>query len=432
MRVILINPPHPYLIKPDSQAPLGLLYVAAALREWGRAVDVDLVNLSSVPPAECLERIPGGADFYGFTATCIDYQACERLAQELREREEHPWLVIGGPAATVSPEIVSDVFDSLCIGEGEHAIFDMLHDATVQGHLWPVYQRPRADLEALPYPARDLMDTIGGDIFARGEHYFGGKSTVIAGSRGCPYDCSFCAARPVWHGKVTYREVGSIADEMRHCIDEYGIREFRFSDDALNLRPKRLRELCALIEPLDVAWRCSVRAGLSSLDDFEAMAAAGCKEVSPGIESWDQRVLDHLHKQTSVRQNRELCEWATAAGLNVRVLMMSGTPGEHPDTPEINREALEEVPFEAVSLTQFRPIPGSAIWQHPEQFGCRILSRDVNRYNFYFWQRGPDGERVETPIESVIETDLLGKSALERNMRRMRDYVLETGRCNQG
>jgi radical SAM superfamily enzyme YgiQ (UPF0313 family) len=431
MKVALINPPHPYLIKPDSQAPLGLMYLASVLRVNGH--EASIVNLSRYGEHEARLHVPLDADLYGFTATCIDYPTCERLAARMREWLAKAPIVIGGPHPTVAAKYVNlAVFDSMCVGEGEDVILQMVADVS-RGQLRKQYRADRVrNLDAVPFPARDLMDQIGGDVFAKGQHYSGTVSSVIITARGCPFDCAFCGSGRIWERSVTKRSVDSVLEEVRQVRDTYGIREFRFSDDTMNASRPRLTTLCHGLRKLDVFWRCSVRAGISDPDVFQMMFDSGCREVSPGIESGDQRVLDFLDKGTTVEANRKLIESATRAGINVRVLLMSGTPGEHADTPEVNRAFLHSLDYNLVSVTQFRPIPGSAIWERPEHFGCRILNRDLEHYNFYFWHRGDDGRAVPTPIEAVIDTDLLSRQQLEDNMARMRQYALETGKCNTG
>jgi radical SAM superfamily enzyme YgiQ (UPF0313 family) len=299
-----------------------------------------------------------------------------------------------------------EVFDSFCVGEGEEAVVRMLDDLATTGNLSPRYVGSRIrDLDDIPFPARDLIDVLGGGIFAGGEHLRGDVSSVIITARGCPFDCTFCASRPIWGGNLTYRSVENVIEEVRQVRDGFDVREFRFCDDMLNLKAGRLEELCAGMRKLDVLWRGSIRAGISTADTYRTMYDAGCRELSPGIESGDQRVLDFLSKRTTVQDNRNLIQWAGQAGINVRVLLMSGTPGEQLDTPEINRDFLASIDYASVSVTQFRPIPGSPIWNHPGKFGCRILTRDLDRYNFYFWERGPNEESVPAEIEAVIETE---------------------------
>lgn len=407
------------------------MYVAAALRKAGHLVE--LCNLSATPTKKAAKKIPLDADFYGMTSTCIDYHECYELAQILRKLNCVAPIALGGPFCTVAPELVDNrVFNTFCIGEGEQVALEMIND-TKRRALKPQYIGKRIrDLDTISWPARDLMDNLGEDVFAGGSHYFEGGSTVIISSRGCPFRCAFCASRPVWGGKVFFRKAKSVVQEVAYVKNRYGIRQFRFSDDALNLNRRRLRILCEGLAKLDIVWRCSIRAGISTPEDLKLMYDAGCREISPGIESGDQRVLDFLCKQTTTRHNRDLINWASAAGINVRILLMSGTPGEHPNTPELTKRFLSSADYRLVSLTQFRPIPGSAIWCKPQDFNCRIVNRDLKNYNFYFWHCGVDGLPQESKIESVIETDSMPKEALEDNMLRMRQYVLETGRCNRG
>jgi len=226
--------------------------------------------------------------------------------------------------------------------------------------------------------------------------------------------------------------VENVLEEVRLVKDRFGVHQFRFCDDTLNLDSRRLHSLCLGLSKLKVFWRSSVRAGLSTLDDFKLMFDSGCREISPGIESGDQRVLDFLDKHNTVDDNRDLINWATAAGIDVRVLLMTGTPGEYPDTPERTKGFLNSIDYNMVSLTQFRPMPGSPIWETPEKFDCRIINRDLKNYSFYTWRRGINGEREQAPVESVIETDRLSKEQLEANMRRMFEYVEETGKFNKG
>ncbi|RJR51529.1 MAG: radical SAM protein [Desulfobacteraceae bacterium] len=432
MKIILINPPHPYLIKPYSQAPLGLLYLASVLRDT--CCEVELHNLSGFTEDQSLNILPLDADVYGFSATSVDYPLCERMASAIRRKNDRAKLLIGGPHATVAPETIDlSVFHSACIGEGEKAVLEMVEDIR-ENRLEPFYRKPRIrSLDELPLPARDLIDSIGGEVFAFDRNYSDSNlSATIMTSRGCPFNCSYCASKPMWRGLVSYRSVESVLEEIRIIRDEFSVDQFRFCDDTLNMDTERLHHLCRGLDRMKVFWRCSVRAGLSTPDDFKMMFDSGCREISPGIESGDQRVLNFLHKHNSVESNRDLINWATRAGINVRVLLMTGTPGECSDTPEKTRDFLGSIDFNMVSLTQFRPIPGSPIWKTPEKFHCRILDRDMEHYSFYTWRKGDNGEREKAPIQSVIETDLLPKEALEDNMRRMFDYAEETGKLNRG
>jgi len=161
------------------------------------------------------------------------------------------------------------------------------------------------------------------------------------------------------------------------------------------------------------------------------MFAAGCREVWPGIESGDQRVLDYLDKRADAEKMLEGCANAKKAGLKIKALFMIGTPGEREDTPEINRAYMKALDFDMITLSTFTPLPGSPIWADPNKYNCEILSRDFRKYNQYYWVR-KNGKEAKREYEPMIHNKFLTIEQMKDNVRRMEAYVEETGRCNKG
>lgn len=425
----LVGPPHPYLVDPVAQAPLGLLYVAAAAREIGGA-DVSFVDLRAQQPDSgdwfASYDLPK-ADIYGVTGTCLDVRMVNMVARAVKARDKGARVVVGGPLS-LSRELIDPSVDAVVHGEGEYAILDVLQD-------WPRLRRDyRAaritDLDKLPMPARDLLgDNLGGGVFAGGKEYFEGGSTVLSTSRGCPSACHFCASVNIWERRVYYRSAASVAAEIDHVVDKYGVRQLRFSDDNLTCNRPRLEELCGVLRGRDIAWRCSIRVKPNDVEMFRMMRAAGCTEVCFGVESGDQTVLHALNKGTTVAANRTAVENAHAAGLDVRVLMMCGCPGETVATVDRNVEFLESVAgkYDALALTNFTPLPGTRVASDPEACGCVVLDDDIDKFNVVFY--GPEGERkwvnLVRPVGLTIEQ-------LDENKRRMRGYVKSTGKLGAG
>lgn len=58
---------------------------------------------------------------------------------------------------------------------------------------------------------------------------------IVTPSRGCPYNCSYCAQRTInaSRRKVAYRQPADIVAEIRHQIDEYGVKDIAFYADFL-------------------------------------------------------------------------------------------------------------------------------------------------------------------------------------------------------
>lgn len=428
-KLCCIAAPHPYLVNPEAQAPLGLLYVAAAARELGGS-DVSFVDLRAKQPEDggwfAALELPE-ADIYGITGTCLDVRMVNMVARSIKAKDRGARVIVGGPLS-LSRELIDPDVDAVVHGEGEYAILDVFND-------WPRLRRDYfadriTELDKLPMPARDLLEGhLGGGVFAGGKEYFAGGSTVLSTSRGCPSACHFCASVNIWKRRVYYRSAASVSDEIDHVVDRYGVRQLRFSDDNLTCNRPRLEELCGILKGREIAWRCSIRVKPNDIEMFRMMKAAGCTEVCFGVESGDDHVLHSLNKGTSVKANREAVENAHAAGLAVRLLMMCGCPGETDKTVARNIEFLESIEgkYDALALTNFTPLPGTRVASHPDECGCEILNDDIDNFNVVFY--GPDGERK---WENLVRPVGLTVEQLSANKERMREYAKSTGKLGEG
>lgn len=422
----LINPPHPYLTQPKAQAPLGLLYIAASVRKKG--YPVSYLDLSDRKVADITPKDIPEADIYGLTGTMLDAEACNLMAWKLKENDPKCKVIIGGPV-TITSHLINDKYiDSIVSGEGEFVIFDVLDDYP---NVKPLYMAKRIlNLDTVPFPARDLIDgKLGGDVFVGRKSHYGNESTVFCTSRGCPFNCAFCASPYIWNRKVTYRSAHNIALEMMDVVEKFGVRQFRFSDDNLTTDVKRLYDLCDRMKGWDIAWRASIRVRPRMLKMFKKMKEAGCVEVCFGIESFDDTVLMVLNKSAKSWENVEAIENAKAAGLDVRVLMMTGTPGESVATTDINIKYLEKLKgkFDALAVTNFAPLPGTAVAKDPFKHRCEIMNEDVENMNLCLY--GPEGmnewKTLIRPFGMTIEE-------LEKSKAKMLEYVIATGKSNHG
>jgi len=424
MHIVFINPPHPYLKQPYSQAPLGLMYVAAFLRKHN--YDVEILDLSGDQLDQYAIKIPP-AEIFGITGTVVDRPYCAHVAQTIKAKYPNAKVLLGGPL-TLSKDSLTDMsVDSFVSGEGESIILEILADYP---NLKTHYQSSRIfDLDSLPFPARDLLEFKGGNIFAQNKNYYSGGSTVIISSRGCYYGCIFCASPGIWGRKVSFRSPQNVAEEIKQVIADFNISQFRFSDDMFTSKEERVYEMCELFSALNIVWRCSIRTRPNNPKLFEEMYKGGCREVSFGIESGDQDVLNFLHKNITLEDHYNAIVNAKKAGLTVRILFMIGTPGETLETVDRNIKFLKSVHnfYDTIALTTFVPIPGSAVANTPEKYACTILDNNIDNYNFYLWR--PDGIN---DWKNLIQLDGLTSEQLQLNKERMKQYVLDSEKSNKG
>ena len=431
MIVHLVNPPQEYLVNPGQQTALGLLYVAAALREAGHEPIV--WDLAVYTMRDALRKVMSSLhqnldkdQMIGLTGTSLDIPTNNRFAAGIKKLFAIP-VIAGGAGATLSPEYYDmEVVDGVIQGEGEFVV-PRIADGELDYRGVVPRQGFIEDLDSLSFPARDLVVHEGRDVFWEGR-YFDGGSTVFTTSRGCPFKCTFCASKGMWGRKIRYRSAGSVLAEMESVIEEFNVRQFRFSDDSITTNRKRLTELCEGFKAIgNLAWRASIRVNPADVSMFQEMRESGCREVSLGVESGDQQVLDFLAKGTTVEQNLIAIRNAKEAGLVVRILMMIGTPGENHRTVERNKRFLMEADYDAVALKPFVPLPGTPIWNDPGRHGVKILDRDMENYNFYFWTSDGESKRID-----LVSIEGLTLDEIWQHKVAMRDFVVGLGKANKG
>ena len=424
----LINPPSPGLVHPNAQAPLGLLYVAAAARAAGYRVCIH----DAAACVDVLGAMMGmpRAPVYGITGYHTQVDVVNALACELKAAWPNCRVVVGGPVCLSADELDDEAIDALFCGPGETAL-----PALMGGSQAVIDAPPIEDLDVLPFPARDLWPgSLGGPTFMRGKVYFPGGSTGILASRGCPNACAFCANPKLTGCKRKVRNPALVVAEMELVVKTYGIREFTFWDEYFNADAAHVMALCEAIgasrilgSGATVAFRATVAAKPSIPRMWRAMWRAGCREVSIGIESGDDDVLRAMHKRATVADNTRAVREAKAAGLNVRALMMVGTPGQTPKTLQRdiawvceNREYLD-----LVAATVFVPMPGSAICEHPERFGCTL--RDLEDKSIASYR--PDGL---VRAEPHIDIEGMDRDTLRRHMQVFLDFLDATEGLHRG
>ena len=217
MKILLIqpNPRGAYAWPVCANIPLGLLYIAAALREAGHAdikiLDARLENLNHERVSWRIENF--SPDLVGIAGMSTEAKVISALAAVVKETAPGCKVVVGGPYAATSPEeILKDPnIDYAVIGEGERTICELAGAVERGGSVagiaglafkeggTPVINPRRPvieDIDSIPLPAWDLLDME--EYFhlwvRHSQNPFPASTRIMPlfTSRGCPYGCIFC------------------------------------------------------------------------------------------------------------------------------------------------------------------------------------------------------------------------------------------------
>lgn len=402
MKVLLLNPPRAHEIIGNNPAiveeergfspPLGLLYVAAYLREQTahevRVIDAQVEGLDQAAlQARLAAWRPDVVGMTAMTMTLIDVLAC---AASVRAAAPAATVVLGGPHVHLYPEetIRLPEVDCLVLGEGEAAFAELVEALdrgrplrTVPGLVWEEDGRvarsaerpPVADLDSLPFPARELTPYRRyNSLLAAGE-----TVTTLFTSRGCPFRCRFCD-RPHLGKAFRARSPENVLAEIEACR-ELGIREFLLYDDTFTVDRDRARRICDLIvqRQLDIAFDIRARVDTVDEDLLARLKRAGCQGIHYGVEAGTDEMLRVLNKGITLTRVREVFAATRRAGLPTLAYFMIGNPGETREQIESTFRVARELRPDYVHLTVLTPFPGTEVYRQALAEG--VIEGDVWR-----------------------------------------------------
>jgi anaerobic magnesium-protoporphyrin IX monomethyl ester cyclase len=372
-KVVLINPPSPWLISDREIPPGGLLDLASFLRV--NDVDVTFCDLAGFEDKHWF--IPD-ADIYGITCATPHYSLVIQIVAKLKQRNPNCLVVVGGFHPTTEPErTLRDTKADIAIkGEGEQAMLDIVNGKRDKIIVCPLVP----DINAIPLPAWDMIDMH--DYVKMGTNSVMGptpnnKEGNVLTARGCPFDCGFCAQAAVTKRRMRYKSVARVVEEVKFLNARYGCDRIYFGDDTFIVNEDRVVELCAALKVLHQQgilydWHCLTRADRTNPEIFKLMYEAGCRQVTYGIETGSQKILDIIEKQTTVEENINAIKIAKDAGLKVRAQMIVGLPGETSKTVEETADFIKKAPADSFGMHIFVPLPGCQIWHDPERYDFTI------------------------------------------------------------
>jgi len=379
---------------------LGLLMLGATLRKEGHRVRIVDASAQGLGYEQTLREISRfKPDIIALTAVTPSIIKTVKLAARIKEVRPSVPIVIGGPHFTAVPEetlLDYPVFDYGIVGEGENTLVDLVESLAVESspsdvpgvafqekgkvHFGPT-RSPIQDLDALPFPAWDLLDGFPSQYHPALFKYKRLPSTHIISARGCPNRCIFCDTS-VFSRQIRYHAPEYILEMIGYLVKDFGIREVIFEDDQFLVKRRRVEEICEglLKAGLGISWCCSAR--VNSVNDtglLNLMKRAGCWQISYGIESADQKILNFAKKGIAIEQIEKAVRMTREAGMLSKGYFIFGLPYETEETMKQTIRFAKSIPLDDMSIFILTPFPGSEMFDIAEQHGT--IHKDYEKMN---------------------------------------------------
>jgi anaerobic magnesium-protoporphyrin IX monomethyl ester cyclase len=370
MKVLLVNPPQVFYAgsePPAGNLPIGLMYLAAVLDKEGYSVEILDAFMADFDPQQNGDIITVGMpyekiaheiqqrkpDIVGIAGPFTSQiENALKVAEIAKQVNPSVLTVVGGPHVTTVPEGFLEEaknVDLAVVGEGEYALLEIAEYFEGKKELSQILgiayrqdgkvivnqKRPFIEnLDELPYPAYHLVDMENYLSNKKiGYRSFQDRAISMVTSRGCPFNCCFCAVHLHMGQGFRAHSASYVLDHIQHVVDKYKVKNIFFEDDNLTLDLKRFEAICdGIIErKIKIGWETpnGVRADRLPMELLKKMQRSGAVSVFVGVESGDQQILDRvIGKSLDLNRVVEFAKNAKEIGLKTGAFYIIGFPGE--------------------------------------------------------------------------------------------------------
>ncbi len=398
MKVLFVEPPKDFwfVMGEYLPPPLGLLQLAAYLESKAKDVEIEVLDCQ----AQMIDWKGLEKHIHEFNpdivassslATCNTYTAVRTL--ETAKKAKPDVLTIAGgqhftATASESLETYREI-DIIVRGEGEQTLVELVKAVAnrtsflnVQGltfrHKGRIYHTPTrpliADLDSLPFPGYHFVEDV-----AHKYHFtmMAGRSTpyaLVEGSRGCPYNCSFCSQWIHWRGTWRVKSPKRIADEMEFCHTNFGSQFLWLTDDNLGLG-KHANELCNEIMKRhladDIMWflqaRCDDVVRHSKV--LPKLFRAGARWMLLGAETSHASTLETFNKKITPEDTEKAVKLVKQNDIFAQITLIIGERNDSPESIEQLRRFVDKMDPGIAIFMILTPFPGTTIYEEAKRNG---------------------------------------------------------------
>jgi len=378
---------------PKIKQHYGVSSLIAVLLKEG--VDVKLITLVNESIEEACKIIKDiNPNFLGITSVTSEFSYVASITTELHKIKPDIYMIGGGAHFTLCPhDILATNFDSVCIGEGEEVLQQLINNVPVEkinglvvrtkkGYKVNHSNRWIYPLDKIPMPEYKIWDDHIPEV---------DRETIsIIISRGCPFKCTYCCNETISKtGKgnyVRYRSKFSIQKEIDYLIKTYpNLKQIFLDSECILPGYKNVNDILELINLYKdkIVFGTNIRLGTFNLDFLNKLKENGINYVNFGIESGCERIRKEVLKRNyTTKDIMSIVKRMHEIGLNFSTYNMIGIPFETVEDFSKTISLNQKINPHNSLLSVFFPYPGTPLYY--KSLENEILEDPF----FYHWFEG--------------------------------------------
>lgn len=355
-------------------------------------------------------------------------------------KEVFPTSVViagGGMASNLMKQVFSDApcIDAVSYGEGEIGIAGLVMSEDEQSYLRDsASMMTREKLDAgfqCSFEFIDDLDEIPPLDFALIEfekysshaHAQENKKIIsmpLMFSRGCPFNCCFCASHSIHGKRVRYNSLDRIKSDVKLFSDKYHVNSITVWDDNFFVDKEQAIALLDYFMELNMTVEFVNGFPVYRMDDDMAkqLKLSGIDVVTLAIESGNPRVLkDIIHKPLKLEMVPKAIECLKRHDIYVKGLFVIGFPGETLEDIQMTMDFIHNSGLNWVDIFIASPLPGSDLYDMC-QAGGYLKNNDLEACNF--WQGNIETEFFkaeqieEIQVYNMIKKDFVNNLDMQK------------------
>ena len=429
-KVVLINPPSPFLTNDRVFPNIGMVRVATALEKENDVNFLDFAGTDIESAEKTMRMFSYNFDYYLFGGTSPQFKHTHKLFEALKKVNPYAKTVIGGPHASAISSLrekgIQDTnietlnkYDTVFSGEGE-STENIFKKGWQKGELIN-------NLDDVKIPNEKFIERTSYNY-----DLFGKDTTSVQTQRGCPFTCNFCCGRDIeMYSKVRQHSPERVVQEMDKLNKQYGYMSFMWYDDEININPGRLEELCDKLSKRPYQHRGFVRSDILSKHPKQAelLKKAGFVKLCTGVESGSDRMLNNLGKGVTSEQNYEARRLIGEQGIHYEAFTMIGLPGETKQDVKQTVEWLRKAKPDDYDIGIVTPYPGSKMYDEAVR-SDKFKGYDWEFKGLYF--NKPDFSKddsfykgLKAQSASFTRTDTMPEKYIHRKRDKIQKMVIK-------